>query len=101
MTSQDKCSGGSCKNNKCGGYTEMKNADDKSRGVLTNTFNQLSQRDEFKGLTLDNLLNNHTYQTQVVAGTNYKFNIAYGNKYEVVVWHKLDKSHNLTSVKRL
>ena len=78
---------------KCGGYSNVRESDDNSRKVLAAVQNQVLKHENFTGSPES--LTNHTYQTQVVAGTNYKFNV---DNHELVVWHKLDNSYVLTSL---
>jgi hypothetical protein len=59
---------------KCGAYTTVKTPSEESKEVLKKNFKEIvSLHEELGNLNLDNLLSNHTYATQVVAGLKYKF----------------------------
>lgn len=77
---------------KCGAYNTCQNPTADSKEILTKTFKKITElHAKLNYLTLELLLENHTYSTQVVAGVNYKFNFTFNNHdVVVVVWKKLD-----------
>jgi len=94
---------------KCGAYSEFKNPDETANKILTESYPRLVEildghpsLPKVNDLTLDHLLANYTYSTQVVAGKNYKFHIVHSDtKYELIVYHKLDGSVHVTSFSKL
>lgn len=88
----------------CGGYTGFKNPDETGNKILIENYENLTKilRDinfpNLKDLTLEKLLDNYIYATQIVAGKNYKFHIAHcDTKYELIIYHKLDDTTHVTS----
>ena len=82
----------------CGAFGLKRSPTDDSKKVVTDTYDEITKLHEhLADLKLNELLDNHTYTTQVVAGRNYKFFFANnGHNFEVVVWAKLDGTYSVT-----
>lgn len=79
---------------KCGSYNTAQSPSNESKEILIKSFTNISElHSKLNFLTLEHLLENHTYSTQVVAGLNYKFHFEFNNnEVVVVVWKKLDNT---------
>jgi hypothetical protein len=80
---------------RCGGLSNFRLPTEDSKLVLTNIHSDIKALDESLGdLNLENLLENHNYSTQVVAGLNYVFLFTHNRtNYKVTTWAKLDKTY--------
>jgi len=79
----------------CGAFGTLKTPTEDSKLVLSNIYEDVrALHESLSDLDLDNLLNNHTFKTQVVAGLNYVFIFVHnGSEYKVTTWAKLDKTY--------
>lgn len=86
-----------------GAYDQFKKPDAEADKVLRDNFEAITKRfPDLKDLKLESLLRDYEYARQVVAGLNYKFRVPHADKrYELVIWHKLDDTYELTSCKVL
>lgn len=83
---------------KFGGYNTPKSPCDNSKDILRKNFNNIvCLHEKLNNLDLNYLLDNHTYETQVVAGLNYKYSFVV-NDHDVVlvVWKKLDNTFDVS-----
>lgn len=78
---------------KYGGVGNFSVGDERSRRILTDVYNQNNVIFE---MTFDNVVENHEYARQVVAGTMYHFKIPFRNTtHYIKVWHKLDNTYEV------
>jgi hypothetical protein len=83
---------------KCGAYGTIQSPTNESKEILTSNLNNLtSLHEKLNNLSLEHLLENHTFSTQVVAGLNYKFSFVHNeHNVVIVIWRKLDNSFEVS-----
>lgn len=81
-----------------GGYTQFKMPTEDSMEVLRKVYDEIANHGTtLSTITLESLLSNHVYATQVVAGLNYKFKVMHEGVYHsFVVWKKLNGTHKVS-----
>lgn len=81
-----------------GGFSSIKPANEQSKEILTHNYDEIIKLHDTLGtLELCNLLENHKYSSQIVAGINYKFYIRHSNnEYIITIWSKFDNTYKVS-----